>query len=384
VGSVTAYSTARGKRYKVQYRKPDHSSTSKRGFLTKREATLFLASVEVSMSRGAYVDPTRSRITVGDWMDQWMAARTDLRASTLDRIEGIIRRNIKPAIGSVALADLRRMMIQEWASALSKDQSAASVRKIVNTLSGALQLAVDDGRIPTNPASRLKLPKVAKVSKRYLDHQQVHDLADAVEARGNGYGLVVLVLSYCGLRWGELAGLTVSDVDLKRGRIEVRHTMIEINGYLEESTPKTYEERSIPVPRFVLEQLAVAIEGRAPGEHVFVGRRGADVLRNRVFRRHFLSEATAEIGLSGLTPHELRHTCASLAVSAGANVKALQRMLGHASAKETLDTYADLFDSDLDSVAVALDEAVARGTIREASPRAINDLNVSQIFDEGD
>jgi hypothetical protein len=111
VGSVTAYSTARGKRYKVQYRKPDHSSTSKRGFVTKREAALFLASVEVSMSRGAYVDPTRSRITVGDWMDQWMAARTDLRASTLDRIEGIIRRNIKPALGNVALAELGRMMI---------------------------------------------------------------------------------------------------------------------------------------------------------------------------------------------------------------------------------------------------------------------------------
>ena len=251
-------------------------------------------------------------------------------------------------------------MIQEWASALSKDQSAASVRKIVNTLSGALQLAVEDGRIPTNPASRLKLPKVAKVSKRYLDHQQVHDLAEAVDARGSGYGLVVLVLSYCGLRWGELAGLTVGDVDLKRGRLEVRHTMIEINGYLEESTPKTYEERSIPVPRFVLEQLAKAIDGRAPSEHVFAGRRGADVLRNRIFRRHFLSKATAEIGLPGLTPHELRHTCASLAVSAGANVKALQRMLGHASAKETLDTYADLFDSDLDSVAVALDIAVSR------------------------
>jgi integrase len=375
MGSVTVYSTARGKRYKVQYRKPDHSSTSKRGFLTKREATLFLASVEVSMSRGAYVDPTRSRITVGDWMDQWMAARTDLRASTLDRIEGIIRRNIKPAIGNVALADLRRMMIQEWASALSKDQSAASVRKIVNTLSGALQLAVDDGRIPTNPASRLKLPKVAKVSKRYLDHQQVHDLAEAVDARGSGYGLVVLVLSYCGLRWGELAGLKVGDVDLKRGRLEVRHTMIEINGYLEESTPKTYEERSIPVPRFVLEQLAEAIDGRAPSEHVFVGRRGADVLRNRIFRRHFLSEATAEIGLPGLTPHELRHTCASLAVSAGANVKALQRMLGHASAKETLDTYADLFDSDLDSVAVALDKAVARiSAVKTQSKSSGDDL----------
>ena len=55
--------------------------------------------------------------------------------------------------------------------------------------------------------------------------------------------------------------------------------------------------------------------------------------------------------------HDLRHTAASLAISAGANVKAVQRMLGHASAAMTLDTYADLFDDDLDAVATALDHA---------------------------
>jgi integrase len=79
-----------------------------------------------------------------------------------------------------------------------------------------------------------------------------------------------------------------------------------------------------------------------------------------VFRRGFFDAASVAIGVPGLTPHELRHTCASLAVSAGANVKALQRMLGHSSAKETLDTYADLFDADLDSVAVALNQVVTQ------------------------
>lgn len=56
-----------------------------------------------------------------------------------------------------------------------------------------------------------------------------------------------------------------------------------------------------------------------------------------------------------ITPHDLRHTAASLAISAGANVKAVQRMLGHASAVMTLDTYADLFEDDLGSVAEVLD-----------------------------
>jgi integrase len=61
-----------------------------------------------------------------------------------------------------------------------------------------------------------------------------------------------------------------------------------------------------------------------------------------------------------LTPHDLRHTAASLAVQAGANVKAVQRMLGHASAAMTLDVYAGLFADDLDAVAERLDEAAAR------------------------
>jgi integrase len=63
-----------------------------------------------------------------------------------------------------------------------------------------------------------------------------------------------------------------------------------------------------------------------------------------------------------VTPHDLRHTAASLAVSAGANVKAVQRMLGHASAAMTLDVYADLFDDDLEAVATALHDARARSS----------------------
>lgn len=71
-----------------------------------------------------------------------------------------------------------------------------------------------------------------------------------------------------------------------------------------------------------------------------------------------------------VTPHDLRHTAASLAISSGANVKAVQRMLGHASASMTLDTYADLFDNDLDGVATALDEAHRAAVVAKALPRS--------------
>ncbi len=356
MGSVTPYDTAGGRRYRVRYRKPDRKQTDKRGFRTKRDAELFLASVEVAKHTGRYIDPSRTRVTIGDWMTQWVATRTDLRRSTFDRLEGVVRLHIIPKLGPLALSDLSRLEAQQWASKLSATQSPGSVRKIVNVLSAGLQLAVDDGRLPANPASRLKMPRQTKRHKKFLTHQQVAELAAAVDAKpsGEGYGLLVLVLAYTGLRWGELAGLRVRDLDFVRGRLDVQSTMIEVDGYMEESSPKDYEERSIPVPEFILEQLSIHVEDKLPSEHVFVSSKSGSVLRNRTFRRGWFNDAAEEIGIPGLTPHEMRHTCASLAVSAGANVKALQRMLGHSSAKETLDTYSDLFDEDLDSVAVAL------------------------------
>jgi hypothetical protein len=83
---------------------------------------------------------------------------------------------------------------------------------------------------------------------------------------------------------------------------------------------------------------------------VFTAPEGG-VLRNTNFRPRFFDPAAEKVGLLGLTPHELRHTAASLAIAAGANVKAVQLMLGHASAAMTLDIYAGLFADDLDAVA---------------------------------
>src|SRR4051812_16995434 len=82
-------------------------------------------------------------------------------------------------------------------------------------------------------------------------------------------------------------------------------------------------------------------------------------MRNHNFRSRVFAPAATFIGMPKLTPHDLRHTAASLAIQAGANVKAVQRMLGHASAAMTLDTYAGLFDSDLESVADRMDQAIS-------------------------
>jgi integrase len=108
--------------------------------------------------------------------------------------------------------------------------------------------------------------------------------------------------------------------------------------------------------------MAALMVGKGRDELVFTDMRGG-VLRNSNWRARVFAPAVKKCqkfdeSFPTITPHDLRHTAASLAISAGANVKAVQRMLGHAKASMTLDVYADLFDTDLDAVAVELDAAI--------------------------
>jgi integrase len=255
--------------------------------------------------------------------------------------------------------------VQAWTSTLtSSGLSPGSVVKVHRVLSMVLAYAVRSRRLASNPAERVSLPRVTPAEKRYLRAGQVAELADAA---GSGR-LVVLVLAYTGLRWGELAALKVSRVDLLRRRIHVAESVTEVDGgRLDWGLPKDHERRWVPVPRFLVDDLAEHAAGKAPDELVFTSPRGA-VLRVGGARRSWFDRAVETSGVpDGFHPHELRHTAASLAVSAGANVNAVQRMLGHAEASMTLDVYADLFDDDLEAVAERLDVlARAVGEMRAA------------------
>jgi integrase len=133
----------------------------------------------------------------------------------------------------------------------------------------------------------------------------------------------------------ELVALTTRRVDLERRRIEIVEAITEVHGRIIVGTTKTHQRRSVPIPRCLSDELALYLARKAPGDLVFTAPE-CGVLRNTNLRPRFFDPAVEKAGLPGLTPHELRHTAASLAVAAGANVKAVQQMLGHASATMTL------------------------------------------------
>jgi integrase len=133
-------------------------------------------------------------------------------------------------------------------------------------------------------------------------------------------------------------------------------------------TPKNHERRSVLTPRFLAQALKPHLAGKGPDDLLPTSAKGL-VLRNRNARRDRFDDAAGAIGEKGLTPHGLRHTAASLAVSAGANVLAVQRLLGHKSAAMTLDTYAHLFNSDLDAFTDRLDNLARAAGVSPLLPQ---------------
>jgi integrase len=325
------------------------------------DAERFLRQIETAKDNNNYVDPARGKITMSAMSDKWLKTQGHLKPSTRARYEGIVSKHIKPRWGSTPLVRIEHEDVAEWISQIRL--SAASVQYIHRVFSLILELAVRSGRISRNPAHGVRLSKIRKSEKRFLTREEVFRLADAasqypIPEIGEQYRTLVLVLALCGLRWGEVAGLKLKRLDLMRRRLTVAETLSEVSGHLVWGTPKNHAARSVPIPSFLVDMLVVTVCDKSPDDLVFTTWRGKP-LRNLNFRRDVFDRAAADAGLSGLTPHDLRHTAASLMVSANANVKAVQKALGHASAAMTLDVYSGLFDDDLDGVAERLNVAAA-------------------------
>jgi len=225
-------------------------------------------------------------------------------------------------------------------------------------LSRILTDAVRDNLVAKNAAAGVKLPRTSRKPPVYLTHEQVSALAD----HAGQYEGLVLTLAYTGLRWGEIVGLRVRDLDMLRRKVTISENAVQSGKRIDVGTPKAHKQRTVPLPEFLLPYLGRQCEGKSRDDLLWSDDAGAHLRRPHPVSGWF-AKAVIESGIPRATPHDLRHTAASLAVSAGANVKAVQKMLGHASAAMTLDIYADLFDDDLEAVATALDHAHSRENV---------------------
>ena len=355
----------RGDRWVGFYRDSAGKQHTNGRFHRKRDADRWEEEQKAAIRNDTWVDPGRSKLTVGEWADTWMAGRVHLKPKTLVSYRSLLDTQVLPTWGRVPVTKVRRSDVVAWVAAMRAGLSASRTRQAYHLLTSMLEDAVKDNRLARNPAAGVDLPRLPKSEHRYLTHRQLADLADGC----GPHRTLVLLLGYTGLRWGEAAAIRVRRVDLLRGRIEITESVTDVNGRMVFGPPKTHQRRAVVVPKFLREDLAAQMAGKGPGDLVFPSSAGTP-LRVQNFRRGWFDRAATGAGVPGLVPHALRHTAASLAIAAGANVKVVQSMLGHAKAEMTLDLYGHLFGDELDTVADRMHAARADILLTERRQRA--------------
>ncbi|WP_422850712.1 tyrosine-type recombinase/integrase [Bifidobacterium pseudolongum] len=273
------------------------------------------------------------------------------------------RTHVEPRFAYWKINELRHSDIQAFVSELAVVRSASIVNRCLDVLRGICDMAVMDGRIAKNPCEKIKKPRrtTRKEERRYLTIAQLYRLADA----SGRWRPLVLTLGLTGLRCGEARALQVKDVDFKKHRLRVyKATRRESREWVTKDT-KTHARRDVPMPACVEDVLRPLCEDRAPNDLVFVRDDGKPFDEQTASRKvknvegkYWWFCALTTSGTTIMTMHELRHTAASIAISAGANVLLVQRMLGHENPAMTLKTYSDLFDEDMNQVRDAIDANV--------------------------
>ena len=354
-------------RYRARYRAPDGRERS-RTFNRKIDADTWLTEKTSEVNRGEWVDPQRGQITVAEWSQLWLQTKRGKKPKTIEGYRSLLRSRVLPEFGATPLTRIDHHAVERWIAELEADGlSPSRIRQGHQLLSAIFKKALRDRRIGFNPAEGVELPTEQRREMLFLNAEQVNDLADAAGA----YRPLILTLAYGGMRWAETAGLTVNRVNLLRRRIEVVKTLSEIGGRLEVVAPKSGEQRTVVLPRFLATMLEPLVAGRDPDARVFTAPRGGP-LRHSNFYHGTWKKAVARSGVPArLRIHDLRHTCAALLIAQGAHAKAIQQHLGHASVKLTMDRYGHLLPAAFEDLADQLDAVFQQAAAASARPGVV-------------
>jgi len=340
---------------------------------TRKQAQARDRELRRLLDTGIDIEP--SRLTVAEWLDQWLAnyARPAVSARTLASYGGTAA-IFAASLGPVRLRDLRPEHIQAtMASYLAGGRSNRTGRRHFVVFKSALRRAVRLGLLYRNPADAVEPPRPERKEMRTADLETITRVLE--ECRQDDLRRLIYFAVQTGLRAGELLGLTWSDIDWDHGQIRIRRSRnsFEASGFAE---PKARSRRSVAVSKGTLDvlreqraaqnQQRLALGGRwAHHDLVFPRREGSPEDVNNLAKRW--GALRDRLGLTGLRFHDLRHTSATLALEAGVHPKVVQERLGHTNIGITLDTYSHVLPNMQREAAEALDALLPRPRERGAS-----------------
>lgn len=337
--------TGDGKRWEVRWR--DGTRQRKRRFTTRQAADAWNAKITLTPDEG------RAKPTVGDLHADWLATKTGLAQTTIAGYESAWKNHVQPRWGSVPVDRVTAGDVQSWVGGLQA-HSRAGARTALSVLSGIMRHATMQGLVGANPCSGVRWPTIPRAEVQPLTVDEIGKLAAELVP----HDLVVWTLATTGLRFGELAGLRVRDLDVKAGRLVVARSITTVDGRLVESLPKSGERRVVPVPAWLVQRIGQQVKGRGKDAPLFPTGSGG-VWRKTSWRRLWVGEphrgtegALARAGLpASVRVHDLRHTAAVTMLEAGVPARTVQAVLGHASLTMTLDLYGRWVQPDLDAAA---------------------------------
>jgi integrase len=363
-------------RWEARYPNPVLGGTAKieKVFRTKQEAEDWLIREASAQQRGEWIDPREAERPFADVFAEWQQGWHTLSPNTKRRYEGIVNTYLLPEFGRVPVGRINHAAVQTYVDRLAATRrhkkdcperdcecptiAAGTVRNVYAVLRTAMAKGVRMGRVKVNPCVDVDLPQRSREQMLFLTANEVGRLAEAIDEQ---YRVWVYTAAYTGLRAGELAGLQRRDVDLLRGVLHVRQALKDVNGHLELGPTKTHAHRTVSLPKFLSRMLSdhLTKPGTAttPDDLVFTMKGGQPLRHGLVYSQYFRKAVVAALPASNheLRFHDLRHTCASLSIAAGAHPKLISARLGHSTITITLDRYGHLFPSVEEALAEKLD-----------------------------
>lgn len=331
---------------------------------TKSEALRKAREARAEHERGLPVTPERK--TVAQYLTEWLAAtEPTVRPKTYVGYESIVRTRIVPHLGRRKLGRLTALDVQKlYADLEAAGLSKRSIHHTHRVLKRALRQAVRWNLIGRNPCDGATPPRPDRSEMHPLTQEQVSTLLEATREHPD-HALYVLAVT-TGMRQGELLGLAWSDVDLDAGHLRVRRALQRQRGKgLVFTEPKTARSRrTIHLSRAAVaalrehrrQQNAERLRlGPAWQDHDLVFPRADGTPRCPTQTTKAFQRALTAAGLPRVRFHDLRHTAATLLLSAGTHPKVVSEMLGHATITLTLDTYSHLLPTMHEQAAAAMD-----------------------------
>lgn len=316
---------------------------------TKKQVQEALRKFQNEIDSGYTTSP--STMKVSDWMDQWLTQyRVNIEDTTRSGYKDKIKNQINPHLGALQIKALTASVVQKWVNTLHKDRSLSpkTIRNAFLILHAAMKKAVITKMITSNPCEGVELPKSQKYMAQIYTTQEITQLLEL--AKDTDMYIPLLLVCCVGFRRGELLALKWHHIDFNKGIIHIQSNTVIAEGEVKTKAPKSAAGiRHVTIGANVLSALKMA-RAQYNSNKLFLGAEFTDSglvvcqPNGKPFRPESMTQKWERFvekhNLKKIRFHDLRHSCTTMMIEAGVDLKTVQTRMGHANISTTMNIYA--------------------------------------------